>query len=99
MHIHVDGGRSIDSRDLLDGEYGQKNPSTRAAVLLRNFDAHEPELEESWNQLRPELGRLVHRVHVRLHVGLGELADRIPEHGFFFGQGREGGCARYEGPA
>ncbi len=56
VHVHVDGGRRIDSRDLLDGERRQKNPSTRAAVLLRNFDAHEPELEESSESAQAGIG-------------------------------------------
>ena len=89
VHVDVDGGRGVDPRDLLDGQHREEYPAAGTPVLLRHLDAHQAELEEAGNQVGTELRRFVHLLDVRLELGLREFADRIPEHGFFFGQGRE----------
>ena len=94
VHVHVDGGRCVHPGQLLDGEHGHEDGPTAATVLLRHLDAHEAELEELGDEVQPELGRLVHCVHMRPYLGLRELADRVAEHGFFFGEnGQCGGGA------
>jgi hypothetical protein len=86
LHVHVDGSRRVHPGQLLDGQHRHEDGPGAASVLLGHLDTHEAELEELGDEVRPKMGRLVHLLHVGTDIGLGKLADRVPEHGFFFGQ-------------
>ncbi len=91
MDVHIDGGGGIDPGQLLDGKHRHEDGSAAAAVLLRNFDPHEPELEKLGNQVQAELRRLVHLMDVGPDFGGGEFPDRVAEHRLFLGQHGESG--------
>ena len=57
---------------------------------LGDLDPHQAELEELGNQGRIELRGLLHRLHARADLTLGEVAYRALEDPFFFGEVREG---------
>jgi len=55
-------------------------------MRLRDLDPHEAELEEFGNEGGIELRGLLHRLHARADLALGEVAHRALENPFFFGE-------------
>ena len=86
LHVHEDRSRCIDGRQLFDREHGHEQAAAGSAVRLGNLDPHEAELEELGNQGGIELRRLLHRLHARADLALGEVSHRALKHPFFFGE-------------
>ena len=69
---HADAG--VRARDLLEDEDVGEEVRARAAVLLRDADAHQPQLGELAEDLLREVVLAVPLGRVRLDLGRGELA-------------------------
>src|SRR5262245_3865400 len=50
---------------------------TSAALDVRDFDAHDAELEKLVHELVWNLGLLIHRAHERPDLAVGELVDAV----------------------
>src|SRR5262249_19118407 len=74
----------IDARELLDADAVVDRRHRGAAVLLRELDAHEPELRELGDELGRKMLRLVPLADVRPHLGLGEVAHRAAQQRLLF---------------
>src|SRR5207245_10241590 len=71
LDVHEDGDGGVNRRQLLHGEYGHEETAPRAAVLPRDLDPHEPQLEE--------IGRASCRERVKITgvaVALGRKRER-----------------------
>ena len=71
-----DGHRGVDPGELLDDERVGQRVRARAAVLLRERDAHQPEVAELAHDLVGERLRAVQLLGDRRHLGRGEVAHR-----------------------
>ena len=78
--------RRIDARELLDADAVVDRRHPRAAVLLRELDAHQPERGQLRQQLDGKVLRLVPLHDVRPDLGFGELADGAPQQLLLVGQ-------------
>src|SRR5207248_4495333 len=68
----------------------EKFPAT-PAIMFRNLDAHEAELEKIVNEIFFEHAFLIHFLHVRANLLVRELSNVVPEKDFIFGQSGQWG--------
>ena len=85
LHVHDNPGGRIDARKFLHREDGLEEGAAAAAVLLGDFDAHQTQLKELFNELGLEDTLLVHLLDVGPDALVGELADGVAEKYFVFG--------------
>ncbi len=74
-----DRDRRVDARQLLDRDRVRDGVAARAAVLLRDREAHQPELGELRDELVGEARLEVELLSDRRDARLGELADGAPD--------------------
>ncbi len=86
--LHVDHDRSgrVDAAHLLDRERDHHHRAAGAAVLLRNLDPHEAEVEERGNQRGVDARRALHRLYARPNLLLRELRDGVAKCALLFRQ-------------
>ena len=64
-----------------------KELGAASAVLLWDLDPHQPELEEFVDEIFFEDALLVHLLHQRTDLIVGELANVVAEKNLVFGEG------------
>jgi hypothetical protein len=91
--LHVDEHRDarIDGRQRLDRQDRVEERAARAAVAVRDLDAHQAQLEEARQDRRIEGPLLVHVGDVAGDAVAGVGQHRVAEHRFFLGEARERG--------
>jgi len=92
LHVDHDGEAGVDPGQGLDREDGVHEAAAGAAVALRDFDAHQPELEQARQQRGLEPALLVHPGDERRHALARETEHRIRQQAFLFTDG--GQCGR-----
>jgi hypothetical protein len=92
LDVREHGHGRVDPAELLDHEHRGEEVGPRAAVDLRDLDAHDPELEELLDEPRVDDLRPVHFHDLRRHLGGRELAHRLPEHVLLLGEAGERGA-------
>ena len=81
-----DRDRRVDARQLLDRDRVRDGVAARAAVLLGDRQAHEPELGELRDELVREARLAVELLGDRRHARLREVADGAPDQLLLVGQ-------------
>ena len=81
---HADGGVGLG--EGFDGQDGVEEGSAGAAVLLGDFNAHEAEVEELFDEAGVHVGGIVHVADKRGDSVAGEVADGSLEEAFLFGE-------------
>jgi hypothetical protein len=89
LHVDEHGHARIDARQLFHDEHGGEEGRASATEVLRDLDAHQPELEELRDQRWIHLRVAVHVVAEWRDRFFRELADRVAEHLLFFGEQSE----------
>ena len=79
MGGHGDRDRGVDARQLLDCDRVRQRVGARAAVLLRDRHAHQPELRELGDQLVREPLLAVELLGDRCDAFECELAHRVAD--------------------
>src|ERR1019366_2082917 len=93
LHIHDNSGGRIDAGKFLHRENRLEESTAASAVLLGNFNAHQTQLKELFDELVLEDTLLVHLLDVGPDAFVRELADRVAEQYFVFGKrNQRGGC-------
>ena len=75
VRAHRDRHRGVHARELLDRDRVGERVAPRAAVLLRERDAHQPQPAELLHDLVREALLVIQRLGDRRHLALGEVAD------------------------
>ena len=73
------GRRCIGARKFFDSDDRVEEAAALAAVLFRDGDAHQAEVEELFDQVGGELALLVHFGGERANVTVREFADGLAE--------------------
>ena len=89
LYVHDYAGGSVGPRTFFHGYDRFKELAARAAVLLRNLDAHQTELKELVYQAVIEYRLFVHLFRQRTNLVVGELADVVAEQNLVFGKSGE----------
>ena len=79
MRAQRDRHRRVHARELLDRDRVGQRVAPAAAVLLRERDAHQPELAELLDDRVRERLRAVQLLRDRRHLALGEVAHRAAD--------------------
>ena len=90
LHIDDDGSRGIDPREFLDRQNRLKKVAALAAVLLRNLDRHQPELEQFAEQILAKHGAFIHLANAGSEPFAREFSDGGLKKPFFFAEFGEG---------
>jgi hypothetical protein len=89
VRAHRDRHGRVDPRELLDGDRVGQRVAARAAVLLGERDAHEPELAELRDDLVREALLAIELLGHRRDLVAGEVADGLLDEAVVVGQVEE----------
>ena len=96
LHVDDHAGGCIHARQFFDGQDRFEELGGASAVLLGNLNAHQAELEEIVDEIFVEDALLVHLLHQRTDLLVGELADVVAEENFIFGERGSGAGERLQ---
>jgi hypothetical protein len=86
LHVDKNSDRRIDAREFFHREDRSEEIRTSAAILLRSFNAHQPQVKTLLDDRRIKLRCLVHVLHARAQFALREFAHAGAKHCLVFGE-------------
>jgi len=84
LHVHHYGCGSVHAREFLHGQNRLKKLAAATAVLLGDFNPHQPELEKVVEQVFVEDALFVHLLDQRPDFFFGKLVDVVAKQDFVF---------------
>ena len=79
LNVNHDPGRGVHPGKFFDSQNGLKEGASSAAILLRNLDSHQAELEELLDQTLVKDALLIHFFGQGTHLLVGKLPDVVAE--------------------